>query len=109
MTILSYDEGHKNKTKQNWKSKMLTEAGSYQNSTLKGVEMPMNESDDDENDEKQREKAGNFQLHTVIVTGRSVRADIAGNALTVSAGRRWLDRRTTIRSLANSSGRGTSG
>lgn len=87
MTILSYDEGHKNKTKQNWKSKMLTEAGSYQDSTLKGVEMPMNDSDDDEKDEKQCERAGNFQLHTVIVTGRSVGTDIAGNALTVSTGR----------------------
>jgi hypothetical protein len=38
---------------------MLNEAGSCQNSTLNGVEIPMNESDDDENEEKQRVETGN--------------------------------------------------
>ena len=66
---------------------MLTEAGSCQNSTLNGVESPMNESDDDENEEKQRAETGNFELHTVIVTGRSLRTGTAGNTLTVSTGR----------------------
>jgi hypothetical protein len=58
---------------------MLTEAGSCQNSTLNGVEIPMNESDDDENEEKQRVEKGNSELHTVNVTGRSLRAGTAGN------------------------------
>jgi hypothetical protein len=66
---------------------MLTEAGSCQNSTLNGVEIPMNESDDDENEEKQRVEKGNFELHTVNVTGRSLRAGTAGNALIIRTGR----------------------